>query len=55
MILIPLPEITGKGRFLGMSVGLNTDPAYGKSWWGEGEIKMYLDGDTQYPTIGGNR
>ncbi|MEP6950163.1 MAG: glycoside hydrolase family 172 protein [Ginsengibacter sp.] len=49
----PLPKITGKGRFLGMSVGLNTDAAYGKSWWGEGEIKMYLDGDTQYPTIAG--
>ena len=49
----PLPKITGKGRFLGMSVGLNTDAAYGKSWWGEGEIKIYLDGDTQYPTIAG--
>lgn len=50
---VPLPKITGKGRFLGMSVGLNTDSAYGKSWWGEGEIKMYLDGDDQYPTIAG--
>jgi hypothetical protein len=50
---IPLPEITGKGRFLGMSVGLNTDPAYRQSWWGEGEIKIYLDGDTQYPTLAG--
>ena len=49
----PLPKVTGKGRFLGMSVGLNTDPAYSKSWWGEGEIKMYLDGDKQYPTIAG--
>jgi len=49
----PLPKITGKGRFLGISVGVNTDPAYGKSWWGEGEIKIYLDGDDQYPTIAG--
>jgi len=48
-----LPKITGKGRFLGMSVGLNTDPSYGKSWWGEGEMRIYLDGDTQYPTIAG--
>ncbi len=48
-----LPKINGAGRFLGMSVGLNTDSAYGKSWWGEGEVKMYLDGDMQYPTIAG--
>jgi hypothetical protein len=49
----PLPKVSGKGRFLGMSVGLNTDPSYSKSWWGEGEIKMYTDGDTKYPTIAG--
>lgn len=48
-----LPKVSGKGRFLGMSVGLNTDSSYGKSWWGEGEIKMYIDGDTNYPTING--
>jgi Protein of unknown function (DUF2961) len=49
----PLPLISGKGRFLGITVGLNTDSSYGKSWWGEGEVKMYVDGDTQYPTIAG--
>lgn len=48
-----LPTIKGKGRFLGMTVGLLTDSAYGKSWWGEGEVKMYLDGDGQFPTING--
>jgi len=48
-----LPKVNGKGRFLGMSVGLNADSSYGKTWWGEGEVKMYLDGDTQYPTING--
>ncbi len=48
-----LPKLSGKGRFLGMSVGLITDPAYGTSWWGEGEVKMYLDGDGPYPTING--
>ncbi len=48
-----LPKVNGKGRFLGMTVGLNTDSSYSKSWWGEGEVKMYLDGDTQYPTIVG--
>ena len=49
----PLPKVNGKGRFLGMSVGLNTDSSYSKSWWGEGEVKMYIDGDTKYPTIVG--
>lgn len=48
-----LPRITGAGRFLGMTVGLNTDSSYGKSWWGEGEVKMYIDGDKDYPTIVG--
>ena len=48
-----LPKIEGKGRFLGVSVGLNTDTSYNKSWWGEGEVKQYLDGDSKYPTING--
>jgi hypothetical protein len=48
-----LPKIEGKGRFLGMSVGVNTDSVYEKSWWGEGEVKMFLDGDKDYPTIAG--
>jgi len=48
-----LPKVNGQGRFLGVSVGLNVDSSYGKTWWGEGEVKMYLDGDSQYPTING--
>lgn len=48
-----LPKITGKGRFLGVSVGLNVDSAYKGTWWGEGEVKMYIDGDTANPTING--
>jgi hypothetical protein len=48
-----LPKITGKGRFLGVSVGVNLNPVYGHTWWGEGEVKMYLDGDSKYPTING--
>jgi len=48
-----LPKMGGKGRFLGMTVGVNTDSSYSKSWWGEGEVKMYMDGDTEYPTIVG--
>ncbi len=48
-----LPGVTGKGRFLGVNVGVNVDPAYRNTWWGEGEVKMYIDGDTSHPTING--
>lgn len=48
-----LPKVSGKGRFLGVNIGVNGNPLYGKSWFGEGEVKMYLDGDTDYPTLNG--
>jgi hypothetical protein len=48
-----LPRVVGKGRLLGVNVGVIANPDYGDSWWGEGEVKMYLDGDDQYPTIAG--
>lgn len=48
-----LPTVNGKGRFLGMSVALLTDSAYDKTWWGEGEVKMFMDDDKQYPTYVG--
>jgi hypothetical protein len=48
-----LPHITGHGRFLGVNMGVNANPVYGKSWFGEGEVKMYLDGDRDYPSING--
>lgn len=50
---VVLPTVTGKGRFLGMTVGLHTNPVYQTSWWGEGEIKMFVDGDSEFPTING--
>ena len=43
-------NIKGKGQYVG------TYMAYGShrnGWWGEGEIKFYMDGDTEYPTICG--
>lgn len=46
-----LPKISGKGRFLGTNIGIKTNPVYKKSWWGEGEVKIYMDGDTDYPTL----
>jgi len=48
-----LPEISGRGRFLGVNIGVNADPGYGDTWWGEGEVKMYIDNDEELPTING--
>ena len=48
-----LPKVRGKGRFLGVKVGVNADTAYADTWWGEGEVKMYMDGDSTWPTING--
>lgn len=48
-----LPKIDGSGRFLGVNIGINTHEQYKDSWWGEGEVKMYLDGDDNYPTLVG--
>ncbi|MEO5893190.1 MAG: glycoside hydrolase family 172 protein [Ferruginibacter sp.] len=48
-----LPAIKGKGRFLGANIGVNTNPVYKDFWWGEGEVKMYIDGDNAFPTLVG--
>jgi Protein of unknown function (DUF2961) len=49
-----LPHISGKGRYLGTNVGVIVDgQRYGASWWGEGEVKIYLDGDQARPTLSG--
>ncbi|HEX9940093.1 MAG TPA: glycoside hydrolase family 172 protein [Longimicrobium sp.] len=49
-----LPRITGRGRYLGVNIGVITDTAtYHNTWWGEGEIKIYLDGDRELPTLAG--
>lgn len=49
-----LPEVNGMGRFLGCNIGvIANQEKYGKSWWGEGEVKIYLDGDTDFPTLSG--
>ncbi|UZK67134.1 glycoside hydrolase family 172 protein [Sphingomonas sp. M1-B02] len=48
-----LPRIEGRGRFLGTSVTVLTNPVYEKTWWGEGEVKIALDGDGEHPTLVG--
>ena len=42
--------VKGKGHYVGtyMAWGVNN-----RGWWGEGEIKFYIDGDREYPTICG--
>jgi hypothetical protein len=43
-------NIKGKGHYVGtyMAWGVNNN-----GWWGEGEIKFYIDDDVQNPTING--
>lgn len=43
-------NIKGKGQYVGvyMAWGVTNN-----NWWGEGEIKFFLDGDTKFPTICG--
>lgn len=42
--------IKGSGTYVGTYLALSVLERY---WWGEGEVKFYLDGDTVYPTICG--
>lgn len=45
-----LDGVEGKGQYVGTYLfwGVNNN-----NWWGEGEIKFYLDGDKDFPTICG--
>jgi len=42
--------IKGKGHYVGVYMAWG---AHNNGWWGEGEIKFFMDGDTKYPTICG--
>lgn len=42
--------IKGKGHYVGVYLAWGVR---NNGWWGEGEIKFYLDGDTKFPTICG--
>jgi hypothetical protein len=45
-----LDNVKGRGQYVGTYMGLTTLERY---WYGEGEVKFYLDGDEEYPTICG--
>jgi hypothetical protein len=42
-----LDSVKGQGAYIGTYIALT---ALESRWWGEGEVKMYIDGDDQYPT-----
>lgn len=45
-----LDQVKGRGQYVGTYLALTTLERY---WYGEGEVKFYLDGDKEYPTICG--
>ncbi len=47
-----LPKVSGRGKFLGTHIGVIEKPG-NEGWWGEGEVKIYLDGDDPHPTLVG--
>lgn len=45
-----LDGVCGKGQYVGTYM---TWGVHNNGWWGEGEIKFFIDGDQEYPTICG--
>ncbi|MHB1920664.1 MAG: glycoside hydrolase family 172 protein [Chitinophagaceae bacterium] len=45
-----LDQVRGKGQYVGTYLAWGV---HNNGWWGEGEIKFYLDGDQAFPTING--
>ena len=43
-----LDNVHGSGQYVGTYLTYQT---HGGGWWGEGEMKFFIDGDTQFPTI----
>ncbi len=45
-----LDGVKGKGHYVGTYLAWQVNST---GWWGEGEIKFYMDGDKEFPTISG--
>ena len=45
-----LDNVKGQGHYVGTYMAWGTN---NNGWWGEGEIKYYIDGDSSFPTICG--
>jgi len=45
-----LDGVSGMGHYVGIYLAWGV---HNNGWWGEGEIKFYLDGDQEWPTICG--
>ena len=45
-----LDGVKGQGHYVGTSMGW---AVHNDRWWGEGEVKFYIDGDGAFPTICG--
>jgi len=48
-----LPRVEGRGRYLGANVGVRATAHPAPFWFGEGELKIFLDGDRELPTLVG--
>jgi hypothetical protein len=45
-----LDKVHGQGHYVGTYIAWGV---HNRGWWGEGEVKFYLDGDKDWPTICG--
>jgi len=45
-----IDNVRGQGHYVGTYIAWTQ---LSNGWWGEGEIKFYMDGDVEYPTICG--
>jgi Protein of unknown function (DUF2961) len=45
-----LDSVSGTGHYVGTYLAWGV---HNNGWWGEGEVKFYIDGDREFPTIAG--
>lgn len=43
-----LDNVSGRGHYVGVNLAWRQHSA---GWWGEGEVKFFLDGDDEYPSL----